>query len=368
MTSRLFAKDDVRSLAGRKVCVVGKLLSMSRAEFAQLVAEHGGQWLPRPVRSDMVVVIGDDAWPTRPDGSPPRALAYAEGLRERGFAVEVMQESALLEQLGWTSEPTARSLFTVADIARLLHISPARVRRWQRAGILQPVATLRRVAYFDFQQVTQARRLFELLASGVSLNQLRDGIARLRLWMPDERLPLSQLARLEHHRKPLWRRGDRLFDSRGQQHFEFDSPDDDTTPVLSTPASADALFDAALLAEDDARYEEAAALYQRAIDVAPDDPVLHYNLGNVLYALGRCGEAIASFRQATALDPEYVEAWSNLGACLADEDDTHGALKALDTALALMPGFEPAIQTLYELNAQEASRPTRLRVFDERTS
>ncbi|MDA0704755.1 MAG: hypothetical protein O3A96_16190, partial [Proteobacteria bacterium] len=62
------------------------------------------------------------------------------------------------------------------------------------------------------------------------------------------------------------------------------------------------------------RGHEVAALAPigRAIVLAPGHPLLVFNLGNVLAALGRPGAA-GAFRRALGLDPAMSGAWLNLG-------------------------------------------------------
>jgi Flp pilus assembly protein TadD len=43
-----------------------------------------------------------------------------------------------------------------------------------------------------------------------------------------------------------------------------------------------------------------------------------FNLANVLAELGHNEAATERYRQVVELDPEYAEAWNNLGLCLAE--------------------------------------------------
>jgi tetratricopeptide (TPR) repeat protein len=79
------------------------------------------------------------------------------------------------------------------------------------------------------------------------------------------------------------------------------------------PVSAsDELFDEALEHHDRGRCEEAAALYRRAIELDPKDPVLYFNLANVQYEQGLLDDSCATYLAATQIDPQYVEAWNAL--------------------------------------------------------
>ena len=59
--------------------------------------------------------------------------------------------------------------------------------------------------------------------------------------------------------------------------------------------------------------DEAVASYRQAIALQADYAEAHCNLGITLNELGRLDEAEASYRQAIVLKPDYVEAYVNLG-------------------------------------------------------
>ena len=54
-------------------------------------------------------------------------------------------------------------------------------------------------------------------------------------------------------------------------------------------------------------------LIAAALDAKPDYPEAHYNRGNVLAALGRYDDALASYDAAIALQPGAAEAHHNRG-------------------------------------------------------
>ena len=64
-------------LQGKRVAVTGRLLSMTHAGFAQLVAERGGEFVPLPNRRTSLLVIGQDGWPLEPNGRQTKSLRMA---------------------------------------------------------------------------------------------------------------------------------------------------------------------------------------------------------------------------------------------------------------------------------------------------
>jgi tetratricopeptide (TPR) repeat protein len=102
------------------------------------------------------------------------------------------------------------------------------------------------------------------------------------------------------------------------------------------------------------KYDDALEVYRKAIALKPDDPTLYTNMGVVLDKLGktaesqeaslnpggsaesyfnlgatlvnsgRTAEAIEPFKQAIAADPNFADAYYELGMCLSGKQETMG--------------------------------------------
>ena len=90
------------------------------------------------------------------------------------------------------------------------------------------------------------------------------------------------------------------------------------------------------------RPAEALASYKRAIALKPDYAEAHYNRGNALMDLKRPAEALASYDRAITLKPDYAEAHSNRGNALKGLKRPAEALASYDKAIALKPDFAVA--------------------------
>lgn len=317
---------------------------MTHAEFAELVAACGGEFVEAPIRGAVLVVVGQDGWPLRADGRPTQNLEKARQLRALGYPIELVTEEDFLDRLGLVDrQESIHRRYTVWQLSRILGVPGSRIRAWVRAGLIEPVETVHRLAYFDFSQAASAKTVFELATSGVTPQRIRESLEQLRTWLPHVDKPLSQLAILEHDGRLLVRlQAGSLAEPSGQLRLDFDGASGAGPVPMVQAKSADEWFAEAIACEDEGRMAEAAEAYREVLRLEPDDPVVHFNLGNVLYALGGVKGSAAEFRQALRCDPAYVEAWNNLGSVLAELDRPAEAIESFQRALGLVPTYADA--------------------------
>jgi protein O-GlcNAc transferase len=78
------------------------------------------------------------------------------------------------------------------------------------------------------------------------------------------------------------------------------------------PESAEAQFNLANSLKASGKTDDAIAAYRRAIELRPDFLDAHFRLGNTLAAAGRSDEAAASYRRVLQLNPTHIDAQNNL--------------------------------------------------------
>ena len=98
--------------------------------------------------------------------------------------------------------------------------------------------------------------------------------------------------------------------------------------------------------KDQGKPDEAAACYQRALQLKPDYALAHYNLGVVWQDRGNLDEAVACYRQALKRDPAYAEAHNNLGNALKDQGNLDEAVASFRRAVELKPDVHTAHSNL----------------------
>jgi tetratricopeptide (TPR) repeat protein len=372
-------------LMGRRVVVVGRLSGMTQRAFRRLLAEHGASQVSAGDEAATLAIVADDLWPPDADASPASVLDETTRRLVRVGGAELIAESAFWERVGLvTATPDVRQLYTAAMLASLLGVAPSAVRGWQRRGLLAPVCMVRKLAYFDFTQVTAARRVAALSAAGVSANAIVRSTLMLARRFPEVACPLGELPLVVSGRSLLLRQGDGLVDAAGQYRIDFDALGDETGHELGASGetgtvAADGedlrgiLLPAAFHVDPVATPEEllaAAAEFEEQGDLAAATEACRaaimaagltaevcFTLAELLYRQGDLAAARERYYVAVELDEDFVEARANLGCVLAEMGQLELAAAALRGALECHIHYADAhyhlARTLDELGRRE---------------
>lgn len=359
-------------LQGERIAFTGTLASMTHRQAMELVEQHGGQSSQHVSHQTTLLVVGEEGWPLEADGRVSVKLEQARQLHDKGEPLRILSESEWLGLLN--VEPRERrqqQLYTPAMLSQLLNISVHEIRRWERAGLITPARKVFRLPYFDFREVTGARRLYELAQSGVKLDELAAGLQRLRTILPGIDRPLAQLDVLARGRRMVYRDAAGLVEpSTGQRVFDFDppapSPDEPHTiplrPAVADPSSAvepdfdnrrawnagDWFQEGCRLAEDN-EIDAAIEAFRLALIDEPHNPLHHFHLADVLYRQGHPDAAIERYYMTVELDHRFLEAWTQLGCLLDETGQVRSAQEAFRVALDLHPDYPDAHFHLAEL-------------------
>lgn len=109
---------------------------------------------------------------------------------------------------------------------------------------------------------------------------------------------------------------------------------------------------------EEGRREEALASYRKAEKLRPDYPGAPNNFGNALLHRGDLDGAIALFRKALEADPDYAKAHNNLGYALSQKENLGEAIGHYRKALEIKGDYDTARVNLGRIL-------TRIGQFDE---
>jgi tetratricopeptide (TPR) repeat protein len=346
-------------LQGERVSFTGVLASMTHAKAGELVAEHGGEAAEHISRQTTMLVVGEEGWPLEDDGSPSVKLEQAERLRSSGNELRIVSESDFLQLLGLADRrEETRRLYTPAMLSQMLNTSVHVIRGWERAGLIRPIRKVFRLPYFDFQEAASARRLSELLASGVPRHEIEDSLKRLPTVQSGQARPLEQLNLLVHHHRLAVRdehgfkepaSGQRLLNFDPDAALEQDDGDESivAVPFAAPPPTASDWSSTDWFHEGCRRYENedvdgSVEAFRCALMHQPAHPEVHFHLAECLYRKGHTHGALERYYVAVEHDHEYLEAWTQLGCLLIELDDRAAAMDAFRVALDVHPQFPDA--------------------------
>jgi len=180
------------AIAQQRVAFVGKLGGMNRREARELVRSHGGTMVERVDRSVDLIVIGADVDPL---DAPEALLEDWVTQASSDGRIVIINETEFWQKLGLVEpEHEVGHLYTPAMLAGLLEVPLAMIRRWHRRGLIHPTRQIKKLPYFDFQEVASARRLAQLIASGATPAAIENKLSQLAGLYPNLQRPLSQLS------------------------------------------------------------------------------------------------------------------------------------------------------------------------------
>lgn len=93
-------------------------------------------------------------------------------------------------------------------------------------------------------------------------------------------------------------------------------------------------------------YDAAIASYRAALAIKPDFEKIHNSLGIAYLRTGRPDEALAAFRDALQCKPEFAPAWYNAGIAFENLKQWRNAADCYEKAVAVSPGYVEALTSL----------------------
>ena len=254
--------------------------------------------------------------------------------------------------------------YSIRDAARILKLSPERLRYWEKTGLVAPGRAEDGRALYGFRDLVCVKTVLVLLENGVPLRRIRRSLETIRERVPALDRPLEALrVWLDGSDRVVLRHEGVLVEASGQLVLDFrlapPSPDDVAPlPVRRgdgvAPDAVTALewFERGCRLDSERGGEGAACqAYARAIEADPGFADAHCNLGTLHHQGGRREEARASYQAALRCDPAHLEANFNL-ACLHEEEGRDEAAlaryRAASRADPLHPDAQLNLALLYD--------------------
>jgi tetratricopeptide (TPR) repeat protein len=125
------------------------------------------------------------------------------------------------------------------------------------------------------------------------------------------------------------------------------------------PASTEALYNRGLFFQNLGDLENALSDYNRILKIDPNYSNAYFNLGYIDLAYRKDYKAaIVHFTDAIRVNNQYLEAFYNRGVCFEMTGDIPAAIKDYNAALSIVPTYKLAQDKLNKLSGKTPSRPS----------
>jgi DNA-binding transcriptional MerR regulator len=236
-----------------------------------------------------------------------------------GGRVQKRDDGALvpIAEVGTGREPLT-DLFSSGEISRLLGISQARLRTFDRAGVVSPTGRRRGRRAYSFSDLIALRTAQSLLEQRVRLRDVTRAVGALKRSLPKVTRPLQELRIVSDGQRVVVHTTDGAFEPlTGQMvlDFEVKALRDDVVRVLRPSAGRERArtayelyLRASQLDEDPLSMDDAEVLYREAITLDPWLAIAYTNLGNIRFRRHDAEAAELLYKKALEIDVRQPEA------------------------------------------------------------
>jgi tetratricopeptide (TPR) repeat protein len=252
------------------------------------------------------------------------------------------------------------ALYSRVEAARILRVTPTRLRSFERMDLVRPAQGADSTASFDFRDLLSLRALVGLLNRGVSMRRIRRSVERVREHWPELDRPLGALRLWDGAQERLVvRHAGSLLDPDGQLLLDFSDDFAVPRPVAELPGSpvppplsALAWFERGCqLDAANGTLPQAIEAYRHALELDPSLTDAHCNLGTAHYNRGEREAARLAYEAALQQHGTHREANFNLANLLEEAGRPEAAIHHYKRAVATDPCFSDAhlnLALLYE--------------------
>jgi tetratricopeptide (TPR) repeat protein len=279
----------------------------------------------------------------------------------------------------------SRQLFSTTEVARILSISPQRIRALVYAGLCRPMRA-GRTYRFSFQDLVFLRTARGLLRQKVPARRVRRALRELARQLPEGRSPSGVKVYADGAHVAVRHGATAWHPDSGQMVFLFEidqlarrasvvAPTRHQTrraaAVSSERAKSAALwFERALMLEERHDNTAAVAAYRRALEFDPKMADAYINLGRLVHQEGDATQAAQLYHEALSCNADDTIAHYNLALALEDQGHSQEAMMHYERAVEIAPDFADAhfnLSRLYERVGQHRQAVRHLIVYKKLT-
>lgn len=231
-----------------------------------------------------------------------------------------------------------KSNYSILEIKQLFGLSERTIRRWTELGIIHGTPAIESGSYnYDFQALTQFRRVRELRAQGHSIRQIEAELqGQLNLFRGVEVGSVARLLTPFEEALLLHEQGD----PKAEESYLEAINDGDNV--------AEAYCNLGIINLELGKIGKALDNFTLALKHEPRHVEAHYNLGNLYYDAGELPLARLHYEAAAQIEAGFSLVYFNLALVYHRLSDLAGALTALEKYKQLEPD-DAEIETVNQL-------------------
>jgi tetratricopeptide (TPR) repeat protein len=241
-----------------------------------------------------------------------------------------------------------KSNYSIREIKQLFGLSERTIRRWTEQGIVQATPAPETNDYvYDFQALTQFRRVRELRAQGQTIRQIEADLqGQLNLFRGAVGGRLSRLLTPFEEALLLHEQGD---PKAAESYLEAISDGDYV---------AEAYCNLGIINKDLGKLGKALDNFTLALKHEPRHVEAHYNLGNLYFDAGELPLALLHYEAAAQIEPGFSLVYFNLALVHFKVNDLAASLAALETYKELRQPDDEEVDAVNQLlKAMQDPRP-----------
>ena len=244
-----------------------------------------------------------------------------------------------------------KSNYSIREIKQLFGLSERTIRRWTEQGIIQAAQRPETNDYiFDFQALTQFRKVRELRAQGHSIRQIEAELqGQLNLFRGGETSRLSRILSPFEEALLLHEQGD---PKAAESYVEA---------IGDGEYVAEAYCNLGIINKDLGKLGKALDNFTLSLKHEPRHVEAHYNLGNLYFDAGELPLALLHYDAAAHIEPGFSLVYFNLALVHFKLNDLPASLAAIETYKELRQPDEEEIDAVNQLlkAMQEPRQPQR---------
>ena len=239
--------------------------------------------------------------------------------------------------------------FSTRTAARILAVTPERIRYWVKRNLIRPVNSEGRNYRFAFNDLLEMRLAKELLGTRQHIDPIQRCLERVRELVAPAR-SVTSLKLVNDEGRIVVRDGSALIEAQtGQLLFDFEgSYQPGTVEDRFGPARVRERFEEARrIAEDDPL--KALTIYSELVDREPGNFEAHMRLATLLERDGDLAGAMRHLLGAAAIVPANSEVHLKLGLLYRKKEEHQNALRSFLRALECDPANVEAHRNVAEI-------------------